>query len=49
MAAAGEALEGVVVAGGADERADDGELVHHPGDSRHQFANFDAGDIGGYG
>jgi hypothetical protein len=27
MAAAGEALEGVVIAGGADERADDGELA----------------------
>ena len=47
MAAAGEALEGIVIASGTDERADDGELVHHPGDSRHKFADFDAGDIRG--
>ena len=49
MAAAGEALEGVVVAGGADERANDGKLVHHFRHPRHQLADFDARDIGRYG
>ena len=30
----------------ADERADDGELVHHLRDVGHQFADLDAGDFG---
>ena len=47
MAAAGEALEGVVVSSRTDHRADDGEFVHHRCQPRHQFADLDAGHIRG--
>ena len=40
-------LDGVVVGLVADQRADDDELVHDPGQPREGFANLDAGDVGG--
>ena len=44
---AGHALDGVVAAAGADDGADDGALVHAGGDPREDFADLDAGDVGG--
>src|SRR5262249_51797590 len=39
------ALEGVVAAGGAHDRADDDALVHQPGDAREDLADLDARDV----
>ncbi len=44
---AGHALERVVAAAGADDGADDRALVHAGGDARKDFADLDAGDVGG--
>jgi len=49
LRAPGHALVGVVRAGGPYDGADDGELVHHLGHAREQFANLGAGDVGGDG
>src|SRR5262252_2149843 len=40
------ALESVVIVLCPDNRADDCELVHDTGDSRHMFANLDARNFG---
>src|SRR5262249_56406808 len=44
---AAHALHRIVSAGGADDGADDGELVHASGDLWEGFADLDAGDPGG--
>ena len=44
-----QAHVGIVLVGTAVERANDGELVHHPGQTRHVLADLDAGDVGGDG
>src|SRR5207253_5019437 len=44
---AGHALHRVVPAAGADDGADDGELVHQAGDTREDLADLDAGHRGG--
>ena len=44
---AAQAHVGIVLVGTAVERANDGELVHHLGETRHVLADFDAGDVGG--
>ena len=41
-----EDLDGVVIGLVADERADDDELVHDPGQPRQRLADLDAGDVG---
>ena len=43
---AAHALVAVVIVDAADDRADDGELVHLRGDPRKAFADLDAGDFG---
>ncbi len=45
-AMAGDALEGVVGAAGADDRADGDQLVHQAGDPRKMLADFDAAHVG---
>ena len=44
---ASHALDGVVAAAGADDRADDDALVHAGGHAREDLADLDAGDVGG--
>ena len=46
---AAQAHVGIVLVETAVERANDGELVHHLGQTRHVLADFDAGDVGGNG
>ena len=47
--ATGEALDRVVSASGSDHGANDRELIHHAGHLREEFADLDAGDVGGDG